>query len=71
MTNPELQFKEYLGDGVYAAWDEDLYAVVLTTENGIDVTTTIVLEPEVLDTLKKWITLALIRRTKARREATS
>lgn len=41
--------KAYLGDGVYA--DFDGYAVVLTTENGISVTNTIVLEPEVYEAL--------------------
>jgi hypothetical protein len=38
--------KQYLGDGVYIA-DHDL-GLVLTTENGIEATTTIVLELEVL-----------------------
>jgi hypothetical protein len=37
--------KKYIGDGVYCEFDG--YAFVLTTENGIDVTNTIVLEPEV------------------------
>jgi hypothetical protein len=39
--------KFYLGDGMYAAIDE-ADRVVLTTENGISVTNTIVLENEVI-----------------------
>lgn len=39
--------KLYLGDGVYADVDEH-GQVVLTTENGITVTNTIVLENEVI-----------------------
>ena len=39
-------FKRYLGDGVYAAFDG--HCVVLTTENGIETTNEIILEPEVL-----------------------
>ena len=41
--------KTYLGDSVYA--DFDGYSIVLTTENGIRVTNTIVLEPEVFEAL--------------------
>lgn len=41
--------KVYLGDGVYAQWDG--YQLILTTENGIEVTNIIVLEPEVLRAL--------------------
>lgn len=37
--------KTYLGDGVYAEFNG--FEMVLTTENGIDVTNRIVLEPEV------------------------
>lgn len=39
----------YLGDGVYA--DYDGYSVFLTTENGIQVLNTIVLEPEIMAAL--------------------
>jgi hypothetical protein len=38
--------KRYLGDAVYAAW-ENRGVVCLTTENGIRATNTIILEPEV------------------------
>lgn len=37
--------KVYLGDAVYARFDG--YAIVLTTEDGLSTTNTIVLEPEV------------------------
>lgn len=45
--------KSYLGDGVYI--DFDGYALVLTTENGIDVTNRIVLEPEVYEALMLYV----------------
>ena len=35
--------KEYIGDGIYAAFDG--YMLILTTENGIDVTNRIGIEP--------------------------
>jgi hypothetical protein len=38
--------KEYLGDGVYLEWKDGEF--ILTTENGIEATNTIVLEPEVM-----------------------
>lgn len=41
--------KTYLGDGVYL--DYDGYSVILTTENGISVQNTIVLDPEVVEAL--------------------
>jgi hypothetical protein len=43
--------KIYLGDAVYADWDDATLSVTLTTEDGIRATNTIVLEPEVLDAL--------------------
>lgn len=46
--------KVYLGDSVYAQVDE-LGRVVLTTENGFGPSNTIVLEPEVLAALERWI----------------
>lgn len=45
--------KEYLGDGCYVSWDGQ--ALTLTTENGIDVTNTIVLEPEVYAALNRYV----------------
>jgi hypothetical protein len=48
-----MNTKEYLGDGVYAELDRGM--VKLTTENGIEVTNTIYLEPEVIDTLLRYL----------------
>lgn len=45
--------KVYLGDSVYA--DHDGHSVVLTTENGFGPSNTIVLEPEVMAALKRWL----------------
>lgn len=45
--------KAYLGDGVYVDWDG--YGLVLTTENGIAVTNTIVLEPDVYTALAAYV----------------
>jgi hypothetical protein len=45
--------KVYLGDGAYAQFDG--YAVVLTTENGIETTNRIVLEPEVWEALANFV----------------
>jgi len=45
--------KQYLGDGVYV--DFDGFALVLTTENGIETTNTIVLEPEVYSALLAYV----------------
>jgi hypothetical protein len=44
--------KDYLGDGVYA--DFDGCAFTLTTENGVSVTNTIVLEPQVMSALARY-----------------
>lgn len=52
MFNPRE--KTYLGDGVYAVVG-DYGDVVLTTEDGIRATNTIVLEAEVLYALIKWL----------------
>ena len=41
--------KKYLGDGVYA--DIEHGRLVLTTEDGISVTNTIYLEPEIVEAL--------------------
>ena len=47
--------KRYLGDGVYA--QQDGMDLVLTTENGIEVTNRIVLELEVLNNLALYLGL--------------
>jgi hypothetical protein len=56
--------KTYLGDGVYA--DFDGWHVILTTENGIETTNRIYLEPEVRDEVLKFFE----RVAAARKEAT-
>ncbi len=47
-------YKAYLGDGVYA--DFDGYALLLTTENGVTVTNTIYLEPDVIGGFQRYVT---------------
>lgn len=47
------QGKVYLGDGVYSTLDDG--RLVLTTENGIKATNTIVLEGPVLEALLNWL----------------
>lgn len=44
--------KQYLGDAVYAEWDG--YYIKLTTENGIEATNTIFLEPSVLESFDEY-----------------
>jgi len=44
-----MENKEYIGDGVYASTDG--YTIQLTTEDGLRVQDTIVLEPWVFSTL--------------------
>lgn len=46
--------KQYLGDGVYVKIDE-IGMLILTTEDGVEVTNTIYLEPEVTVELVKFI----------------
>jgi hypothetical protein len=46
--------KRYLGDRVYVAWTME--SLVLTTENGIAITNTIYLEPEVWKALVGFVT---------------
>lgn len=46
--------KEYLGDGVYAEWD-DYSNLLLTTENGISVDNQIYLEPQVFAALERFM----------------
>ena len=43
-----MQEKTYLGDSVYAKWDNDSGGMTLTTENGEEPTNTIYLELEVI-----------------------
>jgi hypothetical protein len=50
---PDTTKKEYLGDGVYVAFDD--YSIILTTENGIIVTNTIYLDHYVIRALRKYI----------------
>jgi hypothetical protein len=45
--------KTYLGDSVYAEFDG--FGIVLTTENGMGASNTIVLEPEVLRALNEFV----------------
>ena len=44
--------KDYLGDGVYA--DFDGFGITLTAENGVTVSDTIYLEPQVLEALNRY-----------------
>ena len=46
--------KTYLGDGVYIQFTDDNH-IVLTTEDGISITNTIYLEPEVYAALVAWV----------------
>jgi hypothetical protein len=45
--------KEYLGDGAYI--DNDGFGLILTTENGISVTNSIYLEPQVYEALVRYV----------------
>lgn len=45
--------KRYLGDAVYVDCVGDM--VILTTENGVDKTNIIFLEPSVLEAFKKYL----------------
>jgi hypothetical protein len=47
------ELKQYLGDSVYADWDG--YHVVLTTENGMEVSNTICLDVSVLREFHNYI----------------
>jgi hypothetical protein len=46
--------KKYLGDGVYADWEED-GSLVLTTENGVSIGNTIVLGEDEVEALLYFI----------------
>jgi hypothetical protein len=52
MLPADLKAKMYLGDGVYVGHDE--FHVWLYTDNGIEVTNKIALEPEVLAAFERW-----------------
>lgn len=52
-TQVAQPLKQYIGDGVYA--DFDGYAIVLTTEDGISVQNTVVLEPQVWRSLVEYV----------------
>jgi len=45
--------KQYIGDSVYAQFDG--WNIILTTEDGRDVSNTIVLEPEIYHALLKYV----------------
>ena len=45
--------KDYLGDGVHV--DHDGFHIVLTTENGVETTNTVYLDPNVWINLKLWV----------------
>jgi hypothetical protein len=45
--------KTYIGDGVFVEYDG--YGIVLTTENGIQITNRIVLEPAVYEALRRFV----------------
>ena len=62
-----MKNKRYLGNGVYASQLE--LALVLTTENGVGRTNTIVLDPHVLSALFDYLQLRVERITKSQ-EAT-
>lgn len=50
---PASKFKEYLGDGAYV--DFDGYSIILTTEDGISTTNSVVLEPGPLKIFEDWV----------------
>lgn len=56
--------KAYLGDGVYVEVDQ-WGALLLTTEDGIRATNTIVLEPEVWEALQRYVAGLVAARKRA------
>lgn len=48
----DIDFRDYLGDSVYA--DYDGYYIVLTTNNGLGATNAIVLDPHVYEALMQY-----------------
>jgi len=57
-TKTKEKTKRYLGDGVYA--EMTIEGLVLTTEDGVSVTNTIYLEPEVFDALVKFVNTPIL-----------
>lgn len=51
--------KRYIGDGVYVDYDGNL-GLVLTTEDGVNVTNRIVLEPMVYEALDAYVRSFLV-----------
>ncbi len=45
----------YLGDSVYAEFDDDTGMIVLTTNNGTGPSNTIYLEPEVVEAFERFV----------------
>lgn len=64
MSASDDDARVYLGDSVYGRFDG--YVITLTTENGLEATNTIVIEPEVYQALLSWV-----ERLKARAKAAS
>lgn len=62
----DTSHKEYLGDSVYV--DHDGYYLILTTENGIQVSNTIYLEPDVWTNLEFYVE-KILNRARESREA--
>lgn len=48
-----MSTKQYLGDGVYVCTDG--YGLVVTTENGVEATNTVYLEPKTLEALMEYV----------------
>jgi len=57
MTTPHLE-KVYIGDGAYAALDAQTGDLVLTTENGISVQNTVVIEADAYRVLETFVAQA-------------
>lgn len=49
----EESLKQYLGDSVYVEYDG--FSLILTTENGLGPSNTIILEPDVYKNLVKFV----------------
>ncbi len=54
MNTPPMN-KTYLGDGVYAEWHADRQMILLTTENGVSVESSIWIEAEVYEALVAFV----------------